>query len=248
MRSMSWNKIIIISVSVFFCFTLMNAQNAQGNFSTRNRGVRSVSPVYIEGYLIYNSSIDRIDSYILVKRGNKRGGVMNNARVLVKGTSLGINRNGAFTGSVKASGRRRTLGGIRYRENRNNLNLSIFLGRQKIATISDNIAFVRSMRVVPVYRTGIDVGETVTVFWDTSTRKRNNAELTVLNANNGFLILKRIMRSGQYIIPAKTLPPRKEVLFRVRMFEKSLILNGNIAPGSYVNLYSGGEFRVNTHR
>lgn len=243
-------KLTVKVLSILFLFSSVNLVMAQANgrFVRSNSASGAFAPVYVEGYLVYDSANGRIISNIVLKRGNKHGKILNGAKVLFDRTQLGLNSSGAFTGSVNASGRRNVMGPMGNRRNRNNINLSIVVGGRNMITVSDNVTTAGSMRVVPVYRTGIDVGEPVTVFWDRPRGNRNQAELLIVNANNGNLIMRKIMRSDRFVIPSKKLPPRKTVLFRVRMFVRSLALQGNVAPGSYINLYSGGEFRVNTHR
>jgi hypothetical protein len=236
----------LLSVLIFFSsISVLNAQGAV--FNNRKMGVGPLTNVYIEGYLIYNSQTNQISSNIRLKRGGKFGALINNARVSVSGTAIGVNRSGIFVGLTKMRGAissRRVFGNS---TNRNNLNLSISLGGRNVATVSDNITSSGSLQITPVYRIGLDVGEPITVIWTRQTRNRNSAELTIVNAANGNLILRRVMRSNRYIIRPRTIPPRKTVIFRVKMFEKRLNLRGNIAPGSTLNLYSGGEFRFNTH-
>ncbi len=236
-------------LSVFIFFSSINILNAQGAVFNNNKrmGVGPLTNVYIEGYLIYNSQTNQISSNIRLKRGGKFGASINNARVSVSGTAIGVNRDGVFTGLSNVRGAvvsRRVFGNS---ANRNNLSLSISLGGRNVAIVSDNITSSGSFRITPVYKIGLDVGEPITVIWSRQTRNRNSAELTIINAANGNLILRRVMRSNRYIIRPRTIPPRKVVIFRVRVFEKRLNLKGNIAPGSVLDLYSGGEFRFNTH-
>ncbi len=248
MRKFFISKIFVFSLTLSLVLILSLPVLSQGNVFRKRTARGGVTPIYVEGYVLYHTANNTLTSYIVVKRSSRNGIFAVNAAVTIDGYSLRSDRSGAFTGTVKASNSRGRIGAMGVMGRRNNINIRIRTGGGGIVTVSQNINRGATMKIVPVYRIGVDVGEPVTVFCTKPRGNRNIPELIVLNAVNGNLILKRMIRGDRYVIPPKKLPPRRTLLFRVRLLEGPLKLNGNFTRRSYINLYSGGEFRVNSRR
>lgn len=219
-------------------------------------------PVFVEGFVIFNPQKNEINSNITIRDGHRTGRLISNARMVLGDGHLKEGSTGNYTGTshiktsrkaVGASGRVAGIPGTQVtgqgRINRNNnINLIITTPGRSGVTISENFTSGLRINVSPVYRTGIDVSEPVTVSWNRNARNQTPVELLITN-NRGMLILhKKNLRGNRFIIPAKKLPPRKTLNFFVRIYEKNLALSGSVASGSNVRLYSEGSFQAGTHR
>lgn len=219
------------------------------------------APVFIEGFVIFNLHKNKINSNITIREGHRSGRLINNARITFGNSSLKEGSTGNYTGTSninfkgKATGAMGRIQGVsrlrgsgQGRINNNNINLFITTPNRRGVTISENFTSGIKITVSPVYRTGIDVGEPLKVSWNRNVRNQKPVELLITN-DRGLLILhKKNLRGNTFIIPAKKLPPRRTVNIFVRIYEKNLVLNGNVASGSIVKLYSEGSFQAGTHK
>ncbi|MEN8153552.1 MAG: hypothetical protein ABFR75_05980 [Acidobacteriota bacterium] len=230
--------------------------------------LRTGAPVFVEGFVLFNLQKNEINSNITIRDGNRSGRLINNANIVSGNGQLREGSSGNYTGTSNIKYNRKTAvrpvgkitgisripgsqsqgPGMQRVNNNNNINLFITTPNRRGISISENFTSGLKIDVSPVYRTGLDVGEPVTVSWNRRARNRGSFELIVTN-DRGAVVYKRKNLSGnRFVIPAKKLPPRRTVHIYVRAYEKNLAINGNIASGSVVRLYSEGSFKARTHR
>lgn len=249
---MGKKRFVFMIVSfVFIIFLSINiiSQNMQGVKNKVGQRGKMSGTVHVSGFISVNTEKNDINANITLKNLNSRGVPLRGVRIVFNEVPLHEGSPGNYTGTSRANYIKR--GGPQgVMRRKSNLNMSIFMRGSSPIELSGNLSSGMRIRIEPLYRKGVNIGDPINIFWDSNKKNRNRTILTIFNTKGEVIFENDKLRgnSHRFQIPRARRPRGGVLTFQILQLEQRLVISGNVSRDSYVDIYSEASVSYNTYR